>query len=1286
MEENIVSSKDLFGEQNNTITTAELFKDTPGSSLSRSAIISHNTDSDKYAQNRKATTDQGIPAAFATPANKASNMDDMLSTIKDFLGLKGKTAKHMSDPEFAKVAKDDHKPLTDLENKFNNKPWYLQVADVAKSEGQTIASLGLGATGWIPAGLSMFSFDKRSLSERAQTAKDIQESLSYTPTDPEAKEIVDSVSKLFQYPAEKGHESEAYWNKLADESKAKGNHKLSEMYRAFSFTAGFGGEAAPFLAPIAAEIGMKHIGGIVDTAKQIKSKGDPLVKEAIKDMTGDSTVQAPLAVVDDILTKAKTTPEEALTDPTAYYEQKFEGMASDTPVKADLPMPDVATLSDHITPEHIKDMSVEGIPSVNEVKANEINNKESEQRRADNGDVLRGDTDTQANIPPEGDNAVAGANSTGDMFAPESPEEAQTTVDHLKALNEDIGQSGKVDLTGMKDYIAKASKEVKYSGDLQADYYLLKNRAEIDRILTKRLLEKAEGNPADYEAIYNWIENPKEKITEKQKKIFRNEVEPIAKERNRLFSKLRNEGVPVEGSTYTPRFVAEKGGFFDRLIEGMRTSNAGAGILRKTTGSFKKRTMRAIEREGGDDMPGERLVASVKDGEVTAFKDGKPESMGKLKYSTPEEEMNKAVEPIDSQIKKLKTEKNTLTMTKSRIMGSVKRIENIGKKIAELEAKKQETMASTFFGSDDLTEKSFVDKDGVKWKLGEATTKEIEANTKLKYHKNALLNEITTYNELKKVDRAIEYLDNLMKNPEFTKVAVKLGTQNIPDGYKTTVLPQLRGYAFPDRIAETFDTFYKHVSQGLMEPSNAYAKINTVLRNAIFFNPLIHLPNIANHALVNRGAVKWLNPFDYPTLMKTSNRAIKAVLTMNDDYVQALDKGASLLYSGVENQNLYDVMLQKMGAELKSNTPLADSLSKALGYANPVKMVKAIYKFSSQATWAVNDIATLQSVFEDMERGATMEKGIEETGKHIPNYRIPPRVMNSTTISKLMKADSGVTMFGAYHYGALKSYGEMFKTLVGNVPLKERAAALDKIAMLGIVTYVLYPQLDTIAQNIHDALGGDKNDKVGMRRAGASTFPYKTEQLAKGNIDFPEYVQSILTPSIGLTVGMGVYMGRDPRTGKKLSPKEMALQAVAPVSQATRMTRGEKTPAEFAEGLFGISKQYSDAERQIKKFLGMRMPQGDEESAEKSRTKRQIVDAFRKNKPLNKDQRDAYSKMTEAQKKNIDKESEMTSIQVAFSHLTPDEAKVVWNKMSNKEKLQVGEIYEKKIENEANKE
>ena len=1186
--------------------------------LSKSAIIAHNVNPDKHAENVQKAKKLGMPAAFATPATGPVNMEDMYSLIDDFHKLKGTTAKHMSNPDFAKVAKDDHQSLSAFESIFKNVSDYYSFLHTPTEKPtdwhdfftrvlpESVSKTTVGAVEFIPQMLSgaVDAFDK---------ARDLV-----------LKGEIDAANEtLKQFPKE----TLAGIAHFAGEPLGVfGTDKFKEKWTTDPAGAllGVASIVLPFLRKAKEAASVKslesplepvpetrtsnlseHIGNVIETAKKSKLRNrDP---DAFRKFTDDASeghppVQMPVEKIDEILAGKRMKPGDFFDDPTEYYETKFEGEGG----KVDIPVSDLAANAEHMTPDTLKDVSMEGVPLENELaKAQEAakQTKESSTEGAEGGEITRTDVLSSGEIVQSG--AFKEAES---LFKKPDAEEEATTTDQLKALNEDMGQTGEVDLSGVVDYLKKSKEETGYTGDLQGDYYKLRNKAEIDRILTKRLLENAKGAPADYEAIYNWIENPTEPITPVQMKIYKSEIEPIRAEREKLFAKLRNEGIPIEGSEgYTPRFVADRGGVFDRLVQGMRSSNAGAGILRKTAQSFKHRVMKAIEDEQGN-----RRIVSIKDGRVTAFEDGKTQDIGGLKS---------------------------------------KANEDLGDK------------------------KYFIDKDKKQWKIAEATTKEIEANTKLKYHKNALLNEITTYNELKKVDRAIEYLENLKTSPEFTKAAIKLGTQNIPDGYKTTVLPQLRGYAFPDRMAETFDTFYKHVSQGLMEPSNMYGAINTFLRNAIFFNPLIHIPNITVHAVVNRGITPWLNPMAYPRFISSGARAIRAVLTMNDDYVQALEKGTSLLYSGVENRNLYELMLKKMGKELEGNKPLLETLSKALGYANPVKLVKRIYKFSSEATWAVNDIATLQAVYEDMGRGMTMDKAITETAKHIPNYRIPPRIMNSTTVSKLMKPETGVTMFGAYHYGALKSYGEMAKSLIGKVPMGERAAALDKIAMLGLVTYVIYPQLDKLAQAI-------TGDKVAFRRAGASTFPFKTEQLIKGTIDFPEWLQTILTPSIGMTVGMGAYMGRDPRTGKRLSPKEMALNAVAPISQATRMARGEREPREFAEGLVGISKFYSDAERLVKKYIGQQTPQGDEEGADQRKLRRKIIDARRKDADLTDEQQEFYNKMTPAQKKTIDKESSMTPMQAAFSHLqdpTLEKSVRVWAKATDDEREELRDIYQHRI-------
>ena len=660
-------------------------------------------------------------------------------------------------------------------------------------------------------------------------------------------------------------------------------------------------------------------------------------------------------------------------------------------------------------------------------------------------------------------------------------------------------QKGGVNVGGIKDFIDKSNEQLKYSGNVSDDYYKLEGQNESDRVKIRQILEKTDISAKDQEAIYNWIENPKEPITTEQKKIYDESIAPIREERNKLFAKLRNEGVPVPDEGYTPRKIANRGGFIDRLQQGYKGAMSG-GLLRQTSGELKNRVMKAIVDEKGN----KRIVA-IKNGEVMGFyrMDKKLVSLGKLDIQKNQELLDKELQPIANQIKKLTREQDILFKTKGRRGAAAERLDNIAKELYRLGEEEVDIRGK--YDINNLNDKKFIDKNGKPWTIKEATTKEIEANTNLKYHKTLLLNELEAWHNLKKVDRAIEYLENLKNDPEFKKTAIKIGTQNIPEDYKTTILPQLRSYAFPKRVAETFDTMFKNVSTGLMTPDDAYAVVNRFLRNAIFFNPLIHIPNITVHAVVNRGLASWFIAPRYINLVKTGRKAIEATLTMNKDYTDALEKGTALLYSKTVNRDLYNLMLKKMGTELEQTPTLARKIGNALGYANPKKLIKAIYDFSGKATWAVNDIATLQSIYEEMGHGKTFDEAMKETGKHIPTYRIPPRVLNSTALSKIMKPESGVTMFGGYHYGAMKSYGEMAKTLIGDNSVKDKAEALDKIAMLALITYFIYPELDKFAKKIT----GNKN--ASFRRAGASTFPYKTQQYLQGKIPFSDYLQSALT-------------------------------------------------------------------------------------------------------------------------------------------------------------------------------
>jgi hypothetical protein len=438
----------------------------------------------------------------------------------------------------------------------------------------------------------------------------------------------------------------------------------------------------------------------------------------------------------------------------------------------------------------------------------------------------------------------------------------------------------------------------------------------------------------------------------------------------------------------------------------------------------------------------------------------------------------------------------------------------------------------------------------------------------------------------------------------------------------------------------------------------------------------MHIPNILVHAVVNRGLTPFAIPSRYIDLIKTSRQAIEDVITMNDNYKTALKKGAGAFYAKQVNKDLYKVMLDKATKELEDKPALAGAIGKALGLA-PVNLIKAIYKFSGRATWFIQDFAERQAMYEEMLHGKSMEAAIRDVGKHIPNYRIPARILNSSTLSKLMKTENGITMFGAYHYGALRSYGEMFKSIVGHTSVKEKVEAMDKLAMMAVVGYFVYPQLDKLAQ----FATGNKNSK--FRRAGAITFPYKTMQFATGKIDFADWVQSVMTPSVGFSTGIQALYGRDPRTGAKVSPGEIALRSVSPLGYGEKISKGKLTPKNFALSLLGISSPKVDidamstTEKKAYDLAMSHIPQKEriKEQIKASTDKAEIVKKFQETDNVNiLNQAVKDKKITKAERTSILKKKTQTPLEQYASRLSYSEIKSLMEHASPEEKKQLENI------------
>lgn len=134
--------------------------------------------------------------------------------------------------------------------------------------GEAAASLGTGAVSWIPAGLSMLSTDLRSPTERARTARDIQEFLTYTPKSEAAQRLVEPVGQFFENYDIAGREY----------ARNIDNPFLATLVHT-------GTEAIPFIAPVA----LKGVGAVKGAARDLATMERILERE-----TAEATAPAPM--------------------------------------------------------------------------------------------------------------------------------------------------------------------------------------------------------------------------------------------------------------------------------------------------------------------------------------------------------------------------------------------------------------------------------------------------------------------------------------------------------------------------------------------------------------------------------------------------------------------------------------------------------------------------------------------------------------------------------------------------------------------------------------------------------------------------------------------------------------------------------------------------------------------------------------------------------------------------------------------------------------------------------
>jgi len=453
-------------------------------------------------------------------------------------------------------------------------------------------------------------------------------------------------------------------------------------------------------------------------------------------------------------------------------------------------------------------------------------------------------------------------------------------------------------------------------------------------------------------------------------------------------------------------------------------------------------------------------------------------------------------------------------------------------------------------------------------KRSQATTKELEEHTPLEYHHDALASAIASNARLTKVRNNNVFLKDLLKSPGASEIALKRDAP--PDWRAVPQIPQLHGYKFAPRIANVLEDFAGAPGSDLVE---GIANVSRVMTGSLFWNPLPHIFNVLDHSIIQRGLVSgWLNPAAYPRLIRTTLKASKAVTEQNADYLRFVKEGAGLMYPNVLLSDFSRKVLDRLGQQ-----PEMGTVAKAWGYVSPAEMVRRIYSFSRKSLWAVNDILMMQAYLE--KEMVKPEVAIADVEKHIPNYRVPDVVLGSRMLSQALQSPI-FTAFGRYDYGRMRSYGEMVKGVIGkDRTIKDRAKALDQIAMLTVMGAAVYPLL---MDNAAKAITGNPNAEA--TRFGASGIPYLVYSYLHGKKQFSQVLQSSFPTGMAAKAGIELATNRDLYAGRHLieEPKDIGdylAKQISPLGTAARIESGQLTPGQFAASAVGIRSPMTTAQK-----------------------------------------------------------------------------------------------------------
>ena len=390
---------------------------------------------------------------------------------------------------------------------------------------------------------------------------------------------------------------------------------------------------------------------------------------------------------------------------------------------------------------------------------------------------------------------------------------------------------------------------------------------------------------------------------------------------------------------------------------------------------------------------------------------------------------------------------------------------------------------------------------------------DIEKHTPIRYVDSDIATHSLKLGELMKYTREKELVDNLLQSPAAQGLFAHEKYGQIPPGFVqpegSMSIPSLRGVFMPKEYAEVFGDFIKKNkgSENLLEGAK-----NIMIR-AMMLNPYAHIMNEMVHWYDSRGISGFITPTGVGAASKglygmaaTMPDAVRSVILQDKFQIEMQKTGGFLLYPAVKNQRAWNNILQTSLTQAVKTGSFKE-MAIALG-TSPARLAKKISDMGSSIMWATRDIMYTQLVKEQVLMGKTMEEAIKETGKHMPEYYIPSRIIADNQLGRVASKtlQSPLLVFSPYHYGMVKAVKEIGKDMTSG-KMNHMANGLDRAAAIMVALTVLYPVLDEINQNLTG------QDEAKQRRAGIYHIINSVGEIMDGKKDASSLVSSLLTPN-----------------------------------------------------------------------------------------------------------------------------------------------------------------------------